>query len=265
MFKSIYTPQVYPPKAPKQRPCPRRCPRGSPALLTCAFSVGDRRPSGARRGRCHVLPHPAGARASPDRPTSPRAGGCTPRRVSGMLGGARGCFSGSEGSRTGRPAKGEKQSVAAFPCPGRCSPSGRVAHLRSTGPAAWFFIGPEARRGALALPGPRAPFTAPLSFPARPRPVRPTASSRASPSGERFRLLSHSGRVSGFSATRRTCNLFTACALTLPSVPAHRPSDPALRVRIAELREWAGFGTRHPERALWVSIQPSAESSTRRC
>lgn len=166
MLKSIYVSHVCPEgtqtKTPRSRsPVPHLRPPTSggvlpapSALLTCASCAGGRRLIGARWGRCHVLPHPAGGRASPHRPTSPRAGGCAPRRVPSMLGGARGCFRRSAGSRTGQPGRREKRSAVAFPCPGRSSPPSRLAHLRpapgSTGPAAWLFIRPEVGPDALA-------------------------------------------------------------------------------------------------------------------
>lgn len=130
-----------------------------PALLTCASSAGGRRLIGARWGRCHVLPHPAGGRASPHRPTPPRAGSCAPHRVPGMLGGARGCFPRSAGSRTGRPGRREKRSAVAFPCLAALArPAASLAHLRtglgSTGPAAWLFIGPDVGPDVVASPDP---------------------------------------------------------------------------------------------------------------
>lgn len=132
-----------------------------PALLTCASSAGGRCLIGARWGGCHVLPHPAGGRASPHCPTSLRAGGCAPCREPRMLGGARGCFPRSAGSRTGQPGRREKRSAVAFHCPRRSSPPGRIAHLRpaprNTGPAAWLFIGSDVGPVAFASrdPAPR--------------------------------------------------------------------------------------------------------------
>lgn len=213
----------------------------SPARLTCAGSAEDRRPTGARRGRCHVLTHPAGGRASPDRPTSPRAGGLARRPVRGMLGGARGGCSGSAGSPAGRPGRGEKRSAPAFPRPGRPGrpgPPGRVAHLRpvlgSTGPAAPLFIRPDLGPGALARPGPHAPSPAALPFPARPRPARPTSSGphppgtlpASQPLGARFRPLSHSACAQPDHCLRRDLPFFLVAR---PTLCACAPG------------EWAGF------------------------
>lgn len=199
VLTSIYTSHVCPEgtqtktaspaeSAPLHRPSP-------PALLTCASSAGGRRLIGARWGRCHVLPHPAGGRASPHRPTPPRAGSCAPHRVPGMLGGARGCFPRSAGSRTGRP---EDRAGEHWPS--------RLALHRA-----------RRRPGRCCLPRPRAQFTAPLTFPARPRPVRPAA----------FSGLHPRGRVSGFSATQGP---FPAsqplCVRATCPLPALRPSLP---------------------------------------
>lgn len=157
VLKPIYTSHACPEGTQTKTPSP--CVRPAPtALPTCPAHLRvqgrGRRLIGAHWGRCHVLPHPAGGRASPHRPTSPRAGGCARRRVPGMLGGARGCFPRSAGSKTGRPRRREKRSAVAFPCPGRSSPPRRVAHLRpalgSTGPVAWLFIGPDVGPDALA-------------------------------------------------------------------------------------------------------------------
>lgn len=138
------------------RPAPSTLPTCPPHLrVQCRGPASDR----CALGRCHVLPHPAGGRASPHRPTPPRAGSCAPHRVPGMLGGARGCFPRSAGSRTGRPGRREKRSAVAFPCLAALArPAASLAHLRtglgSTGPAAWLFIGPDVGPDVVASPDP---------------------------------------------------------------------------------------------------------------
>lgn len=106
--------------------------------------------------------------------------------------------------------------------PGRSSPPGRVARppedrAGEHWPSRLALHRARRRPGRCCLPGPRAQFTAPLTFPARPRPVRPAA----------FSGLHPRGRVSGFSATqgpfpasqplcvRATCPL----PALLPSLP----------------------------------------------
>lgn len=186
------------------RPAPTALPTCPPHLRV---QGRGRRLIGAHWGRCHVLPHPAGGRASPHRPTSTRAGGCARRRMRGMLGGARGCFPRSAGSKTGRPRR-EKRSAVAFPCPGRPSPPGRVAHLRpalgSTGPVAWLFIGPEVGSDALASRDPAPSLQLPKHFPPGPARSGPPPSQgrtlggafpASQPLGARFRLPSHSAYV----------------------------------------------------------------------
>lgn len=209
-----------------------------------------------------MLPHPAGGRASPHCPTSPRAGGCAPRRGPGMLGGARGCFPRSAGSRTGRPGRREERSAVAFPCPGPLEPApprrppearagehwpGRLARHRA-----------ERRPGRSCLPGPRARFTALLTFPARPRPVRPAAFTGPHPRG---RLSGFSATPGPFPASQPLCVRATCLRPALrPALPGIRTA-PSLRV---ENRRAPGVGGLRdaPPRVLqlsWVPIQSRAE------
>lgn len=160
-LKFIYKSHVCPGRRPNKdpvsgsvRPAPWARPTCPHLPVQCRGPASDR----CALGRCHVLPHPAGGRASPHCRTATRAGGCAPCRGPGMLGGARGCFPRSAGSRTDRPGRREERSAVALTCPGHSSPPGRVAHLRpalgSTGPAAWLFIGPNVGPAALASPDP---------------------------------------------------------------------------------------------------------------